>query len=470
MTDLPTVIDSSGLVSTAPATLRSNTITYAASVSPGITTDLPGTLIEDMASTATGALVQIDQARVDVVNSVTPYGCNVAMLDDMGYIYGVTRGAASNTSAYVVFSGSPGYIVNAGTVVSDGTYTYTTQSAATLDTSGNSGNVYVVATTAGSWAVAANSITTINTSVPSGYTLSVTNAATGTPGNVDGESDTDYRARIIMTGASSCQSTPRFMKSTIANVSGVSQRLISVVADGGNYRAMVGGGDPYQVAGAIYQSVADLPLLIGSVNSITSISNAASAVVTTELTHGLTSGPVVISGCQGMTGANGTWNIVVLTNYSFQINYNSTSAPTYTGSGVLQTNPRNEVVSVTDYPDSYSIPFVVPLQQIVRIVITWNTNSDNTVSNNTINSLASPAIVSYINGIYAGAPINLFQLQSIFSNAVSGAVSAANLTRMVFAVYIDGYLVSADVGTGVIQGDTQSYLYTDISRIVINRG
>lgn len=470
MTDLPTVIDSSGLVATAPATLRSNTVAYAQSVSSGITTDLPGTLIEDLASTSTGALVQIDQARVDAVNSITPYGCNDALLDDMGYIYGIKRGTATNTSAYVVFTGTPGFVINAGLTVTDGTYQYVVQTAATIATDGTSGNVYVVATVAGSWAVSAGSITQVVTSIPTGYTLTVTNAATGTPGDADGESDTNYRYRIIQSGAATCQSTPRFMKANIANVSGVSSRLVSVYSGNSTYRVMVGGGDPYQVAGAIYQSVADLPLLAGSVNTITSISQSASAVVTTELTHGLTGGSVVISGAEGMTGANGTWDIVVIDNNSFQINYDSTNADAYTGSGVLETNPRNEVVNIIDYPDTYSIPFVIPLQQIVKIALTWNTNAENTVSTDTVTSLGQSALVSYINGIYAGAPINLFQMQSVFASAVSNAVPTTNLTRMEFTVYIDGEEVTADTGTGVIQGDTQSYLYTTTSDVTITRG
>lgn len=470
MTDLPTVIDSSGLVPTAPATLRSNTVTYATSVSAGITTDLPGTLIEDLTSTTVGALTQIDQARVDAVNSITPYGCNVALLDDMGYIYGVKRGGASNTSAYVTFNGTPGFVVSAGTTVTDGTYSYVVQSSVTLDSSGSSGNVYVLASVSGSWPVAAGSITQITTSIPTGYTLSVTNSAAGTPGDSAGETDTSYRSRIIASGAGSCQSTPRFMKSNISNIAGVSQRLVSVSASDGYYRVMVGGGDPYEVAGAIYQSIADLPSLVGSVNNITSISQEANAVVTTELTHGLTSGNVVISGCQGMNGANGTWAITVIDNNSFSINYNSSSSSAYTGGGVLETNPRNEVVTIIDSPDSYTIPFVVPLQQRVKISIVWNTNSENTVSNDTVSTLGKSSIVSYINGIYAGAPINLFQLQSVFSSSVSNAVPANNLTRLIFTVFIDGQQVSADTGTGIIQGDEQSYLYSELSDITINRG
>ena len=471
MTDLPTVIDSSGLVPTAPATLRSNTVTYAQSVSSGITTDLPGTLIEDLGSTSTGALVQIDQARVDAVNSITPYGCNDALLDEMGTIYGLTRGTATNTSAYVTFTGTPGYDIPKGFTVTDGTYQYSTQEAAAIGTSGSSGNVYVVATVAGSWAVAAGSITQVVTSVPTDYTVTVTNAATGTPGDSDGESDTSFRYRCVQAASTTCQSAPRYVKTKISDISGVSSRLVSMAIDGSNYRIMVGGGDPYLVAGAIYNSVFDLPALVGSVNSVTGATQASAAVITTELTHGLTDGAsVTISGAEGMTAINGTFTMTYISPTSFSIPVDTSSASAYTGSGVLETNPRNEVVSIVDGADTYQIPFVVPLQQIVKVSVVWNTNATNVVSNDSVVSLGQAALTSYINGIYAGAPINRFEMQYYFQNALVDLVPYANLTRMVFTVYIDGVEVDEDTGTGLIQGDSQSYLYTVPDNITITRG
>lgn len=470
MTDLPTVITEAGLQVTAPATLRANTVTYAEAASPGITTDLPGTLIEDLASTATGALVQIDQARVDAVNSITPYGCNVALLDQLGAIYGITRGGASNTSCYVQFSGTPGFVINSGLVVSDGTYQYATQSAAIIGTDGTSGNVYVIATTSGSWAIPEGTITEIVTSIPSEYNVTVNNAATGVPGS-DAESDTDYRYRIIQSGAISGQSTPRYIKSLIGNVSGVNSRLISIKTLDDGYQIMASGGDPYEIANAIYQGCFDLYALRGSENTITSVSKESSAVITTELTHGLSTGAsVTISGAEGITAINGTFTATVLTANTFSIPVNTSSASDYTGGGILETNPRNEVVTIIDGGDTYSIPFVTPLQQIVKINLIWNTNADNTVSSDSVVTAGRAALVSYINGIYAGSPINLFELQAAFQTAVTNLVPAANLTRMVFTVYIDGVEVDPETGTGIIQGDAQSYLYTTVNNITITRG
>ena len=470
MTDLPTVITSAGLVPTDPSVLRSTTTTYAQAESPGITTDLPGTLIEDLASTTTGALVQIDQARVDAVNSITPYGCNVSMLDKMAQIYGVTRGTATNTSCYVQFTGTPGYIVNPGFIVTDGNYQYTTQESATVGADGTTGNVYVVATTAGTWAIPAGSITSLVTSVPSPYTLTVTNTATGTPGT-SAESNTSFRYRVIQSGAASCQSTPRFVKSLIGNINGVSSRLISIKTSGSGSQIMVGGGDPYKIAGAIFQGVFDIPSLVGSVNTITGATQTNPCVITTELNHGLASGDsVTISGALGMTVINGTFTMTAETANSFIIPVDASASAAYTGSGVLETNPRNEVVSVIDAPDTYAIPFIIPLQQIVKVNLVWNTNATNIVSNDSVISVGQAAIALYINGIYAGEPINLYELQYYFQNAVSALIPYQNLTRMVFTVYIDGVEVEAETGTGIIQGDAQSYLYTTNANITITRG
>ena len=63
-------MDQSGAVATSPSTLRQQLVDIAVAANPGLTTNLPGTLIEDIVSTDVGALTIIDQARVDTINSV----------------------------------------------------------------------------------------------------------------------------------------------------------------------------------------------------------------------------------------------------------------------------------------------------------------------------------------------------------------------------------------------------------------
>ena len=153
---IPVVMSASGAVPTPPITLNQELIALAVASNPGLTANLPGTLIEDIASTDTGALVLIDQARVETINSVTPFGANLFLLNQLGQIYGVPQGTSTNTSVYVTFTGTPGYVIPKGTIVSDGSYQYVTQDASVISSGGTSASVYCVATISGSWAVPAN--------------------------------------------------------------------------------------------------------------------------------------------------------------------------------------------------------------------------------------------------------------------------------------------------------------------------
>ena len=92
MTDpinIPLVMTSEGPVPTPPATLRAQLVDSVASTNPDYTANLPGSLIEDIASTDVGALVTMDQARVDAINSVTPYGANAFVLGQLGAQFGI---------------------------------------------------------------------------------------------------------------------------------------------------------------------------------------------------------------------------------------------------------------------------------------------------------------------------------------------------------------------------------------------
>jgi hypothetical protein len=60
MSDLPVIYDITGPVAKTAEELRQQVIETATRLSPGITTDLPGSLIEDMVSTSVGALLVCD--------------------------------------------------------------------------------------------------------------------------------------------------------------------------------------------------------------------------------------------------------------------------------------------------------------------------------------------------------------------------------------------------------------------------
>lgn len=259
----PLTITEAGAIPTPPATLNALIIENVAAIVPDYTANLPGTLIEDLSSTVTAAAVQIDQARVDAVNSLVEPTMSPYVLNQLGQAEGIPQGQATNTSAYVVFSGPAGYLIVPGFLVSDGTHQYAVQDGGTIGSSGSSSPLYVVATQPGIWTPGANTITQIVTSVPSGYTLTVTNPNSGTPGSSP-QSVASYRAQIMQARISTVQGTASTIRTLVGQVAGVNPRLISVLQASGDWEVIVGGGDPYEVAGAIYQGILDLGSIVGS--------------------------------------------------------------------------------------------------------------------------------------------------------------------------------------------------------------
>jgi len=476
---LPVVMTAAGASPQSPASLNSQLIALATASDPGLTANLPGTLIEDIASTDTAALVLIDQAQVETINSITPYGCNLFVLNQQGQLVGVQQGLGSNTSVNVVFSGTPGYVIPQGVIVSDGTYQYITQQASVIDSTGSSNTVYCVSNSTGSWAVPANSVTTISTSIPTGITLTVTNPTTGTP-STSIQSPEDYRAQVIAAYTVGPSGTTSAIRTAVAQVSGVVQSLISVRQNAyyspAKWEVIVGGGDPTAVAAAIYSSCGDPNTLCGSIMQVVSVTTGSPTKITTNLVTGFTSGESIkIANATGITGINGTWSVTPVSGdpFSFTIPYSSSG--TYTGNGVVTvgttgTIPRNQSVTIYDKPDSYTIPYVIPIQQPVTMTVTWNTTSSSIITNAAIAAQAGQPICDYVNGLGPGQSINIYELQYIFQEAVVSLIPTPLLTHIVFAIAINGVAVVPAVGTNTVVGDPEGYYYMITSNITFTQG
>lgn len=272
---IPPIMTSQGATPTPPATLNSNLIALVASEVPDYTATLPGTLIEDLSSTCTLALVTQDQARVDQINNLSPLGINPALLNQLGLMFGIQQGIGSNTSVYVVFTGPAGYVIPAGFVVSDGTYQYVVQDGGVIGTSGQSAQLFAVANQSGSWAVAEGTVTILVTSVPSGYTLTVTNPSTGVAGG-PAQTVQSYRSQVLASWQIGGQGYSQYLQSLLEMVPGVVPRLIKILQVSNGWEILVGGGDPYLVGGAIYLGTLDLSTLQGS--STTSLNVTVSIV------------------------------------------------------------------------------------------------------------------------------------------------------------------------------------------------
>ena len=467
---IPIIITASGPQPTPPATLQTTLTNTVLAIDPGFTNNLPGLLIEDISSTDLGAVTLMDSARVEVINSLTPLGANIFLLNQLGQIYGVPLGLGSNTSVYVVFSGTVGFVIKNGFTVSNGVYQYIVQQPGIIDGSGSSLPLYAVATQAGIWPVPSGSVTQLITSVPSGVTLSVTNPETGTPGSTQ-QSWSSYRSQVLQAGLAASQGMSRYVKTLLGNVPGVQPNLVSMRQQtGGGWEVICGGGDSYQIALAIWQSISDISTLVGSVNQATGITNANPGVVTTSLWNNVTNGSSITIAGATPTAFNGTYTATVITPTTFSIGVDTTGFGTYVSGGVVTPNARNITININDYPDTYDVLFVNPPAQTVTIGLTWNTTSTNYVSPTSVAAAGQLALANYVNNLPVGQPMNLFELQAVFQESIADIVPTPLLTRMVFTVDIDGVSVPPQSGTGIIAGDPESYFSTTTASITITQG
>jgi len=384
-------LTTAGAIPASPTDLLNAEISAATALSPGLTANLPGSLIEDLASTAAGAVVIQDQAYVDLVNSISPYTANPFILYELGAVYGVAQGQGSNTSVYVTFTGNAGFVIPIGFVVSDGTYQYTVQDGGIIGNTSQSPALFCLAISSGSWAVPAGTVTTLITSVPSGITLTCTNINPGTAGAI-AQTIQSYQAQVIQAGLATAQGVPAFIKTALLNVSGVQPNLVSVRNVGTNQWEIICGGsaDPYQIANAIFNSVPDISSLVGSTVS----------------------------------------------------------------------SSRNVTVTINNYPDTYNIIFVNPVVQQTGITLNWSSQATNVAANSAVVSLAQPAIINYINNIYVGQPINLYEIQSIFETSVASILPTNLISNISVTVYIGGSAITPITGTHLYLADVEGYYNT----------
>lgn len=331
---IPLVMGPSGPVPTSPVNLQQALISGVAATNPDYTANLPGSLIEDISSTDVGALVTMDQARVDAVNSLTPYGANAFILAQLGTQFGIPQGQPTNTSVYVVFTGLAGYVIPQGFIVSDGTYQYVVQDGAIVQSTGVTSPVYCVSNQSGSWAVPIGTVTTIVTAVPTGYTLTVTNPSAGISGQA-AESVQSYRSRVLQAGQVAAQGTPGFITTLLQAVPGVVPRLVSILQVGAGWEVICGGGDPYAVANAIYQGTLDLSTIVGSV---TTSRNVTATITDPPNTYNV----VFVNPPQQVVTLTATWN-TTLANFTAGQQVNQLAAPALANyiNGVTVGQPMN---------------------------------------------------------------------------------------------------------------------------------
>ncbi|MHB8388145.1 MAG: baseplate J/gp47 family protein [Acidobacteriaceae bacterium] len=246
------------------------------SINPTATLNLPASLVEDLLDTSVGDLSLIDQARVDAVNSVSPLGANEYVLNQLGQQFGIPQGQGSNARALVVFSGTVGYVIPAGFLVSDGTTQYAVQGGTIIESSGSSPPVTVIATNPNVYPVLANTIIYIVSSVSGLYNITVTNPLAGTPAQPP-QTVASYRSQLLQAGQAGAVGTLSYLRTQLQQIPGVNPLWVSVIQKSTGLEVICGGGDSYAVANAILNSVLNPAVLLGS--SVSSTRNVNVSIV-----------------------------------------------------------------------------------------------------------------------------------------------------------------------------------------------
>lgn len=102
-------------------------------------------------------------------------------------------------------------------------------------------------------------------------------------------------------------------------------------------------------------------------------------------------------------------------------------------------------------------------------MLTWDTTGTVFTDPASVSVLAVPAIVDYVNDVYVGQPINIYQLQTLFQKAVSSVLSVEQISLIRIRVAIDGVIVEPDPNTGLVSGDYYKYFTTDASHVTVQK-
>lgn len=380
--------------------IRNNLDAKISAVLPDYTSNLPKSLVEDVLTTGVYSVSQCDQFYIDLINSIASTTANLPILNQIAQQAGIQgMSEPTRTSVYCVFSSTAGLVIPKGFIVSDGVYQYEVQDGGVIDSGSSSIPLYCLATQDGAWAIAAGAVNTTITGAPTGFTITVTNPNTGTPAG-EAETEAQFRWRVIRSMTVGGQGMAIRLKEMLYQVPGVQQRLVSVrQQSSGLWSIICGGGDPVQVAYAIFSAVFDIANLTGST-----------------------------------------------------------------------TTARNVTQAIYDFPDVYTIPWINPPMQTVAITVTWNSSSVYLVSNSAVQLLVAPALIAYINSIGVGQPINDLKMADVFKESVKDIINPDLITRLIFAVSINGVGVSVDAGTHIYSSEPESYFYAAQGSITINKG
>lgn len=131
--------------------------------------------------------------------------------------------------------------------------------------------------------------------------------------------------------------------------------------------------------------------------------------------------------------------------------------------------PESVTVTITDYPDHYDIPIILPTSQMITVILTWNSRVGGQLDPDSVTAAVTPGLADYINAIAIGEPVNLYQIESLFLDAITPLISPTQISLIDIDIGINGEIVPPRDDTGLVFGGEYSYFTTDQSHITVQQ-
>lgn len=221
---------------------------------------LPSSIQMNLIDESVVMINEIQDMIVNTMNSISPVYANDYIINQLGEAYGLKRKEESKATVTLTFTGKAGVIIPEGSqaTTEDGSMLFSTTAQAVIKANGEA-------------EVSAEGmenykddieVDTVNVLVSNILNVDgVTNKNSGSSSS-NAETNKEYRERVQNSMLSNRVGTIAYMLNQICGIEGVTQRFTSIrIVDGykgeykiNNIEAVVGGGDDYEIAEAIFNS------------------------------------------------------------------------------------------------------------------------------------------------------------------------------------------------------------------------
>lgn len=223
--------------------------------------NLPSSIQNNLIDESAIIVNEFEDMIANLMNGITPAYANDFIIEQLGSAFGIKRKDKAKQNVMLEFEGLAGVIIPVGTQVgsADGQYTFSTTTQGIIKADGKA-TINAEAEDYYDKIIDAN---TLNVMITDILNVNSANNPNSSSEPILEENFSDYRARVQNRMQANRNGTMATLYDNLLNVKGVSSRLItyrldSKLIDGARLNTLeivCGGGDDYEVAEAIFDSI-----------------------------------------------------------------------------------------------------------------------------------------------------------------------------------------------------------------------